>query len=91
MKNRKTTANPDKIERLSKDQKEKLTTEAKAAKLKEILTRAARRSNEEADEAAEEQRVQDRLNATGEGGENDEEEKDLLEKIQRTYEKYLAK
>lgn len=91
MKNRKTTANPDKIERLSKDQKEKLTTEAKAAKLKEILTRAARRSNEEADEAAEEQRVQDRLEATGEGGENDEEEKDLLEKIQRTYEKYLAK
>ena len=69
--------------------KEKLSTEAKAARLKEILERAARRSNEEAQEAAEEQRSQERIEKRG--GANDEEEKDLLEKIQRTYEKYLAK
>ena len=72
--------------------KEKLSTEAKAVKLKEILARAASRSNEEAQEAAEEQSVRDRLDARGNAAENnDEEEKDLLEKIQRTYEKYLAK
>ena len=37
--------------------KEKLSTQAKAAKLQEILERAARRSNQEANEAAEEQKV----------------------------------
>ena len=63
--------------KVSAKDKEKLSTQAKAAKLQEILERAARRSNQEANEAAEEQKVQERLNKET----NDEEEKDLLEKI----------
>lgn len=66
-----------------------MTTEMKAAKLQEILKRAAKRQNQDADEAHKEQQVKDRLNKVREGAEDGEEEKDLLEKIQRTYEKYL--
>jgi len=60
-----------------------LSTEAKAERLREILERAARRSNEDAERAQQEQLQQDRSEA------QTEEEKDLLQKIQRTYEKYL--
>ena len=55
MKNRKNeNGGVSKPQKSSLNNKEKLSTEAKAARLKEILHRAARRSNEEAQEAAEE-------------------------------------
>lgn len=63
-----------------------LSTETKAAKLQEILSRAARRNQEDAMQADAEQKTRDRLDKA-----DDDEEKDLLEKIQRTYEKYLDK
>ena len=63
-----------------------LSKEAKAAKLQEILARAARRNHEDAQQADAEQKVKDRLDQA-----DDDEERDLLNKIQRTYEKYLDK
>ena len=63
-----------------------LTTEAKAARLREILDRVARRENEDAERANEAQKVKDRLDEA-----EDDKERDLLEKIQRTYAKYLDK
>ena len=47
-----------------------MTTEMKAAKLQEILKRAAKRQNQDADEAHKEQQVKDRLNKVREGAED---------------------
>ena len=63
-----------------------MSTEMKAAKLREILDRASRRQNEDARAANAEQLNQDRLDR-----EDDQDEKALLQKIQATYEKYLEK
>ena len=72
----------------SKEGKSSLTPQAKAAKLDEILRRAARRQQEDEQAAMDDPlfKMEDRL-----ANADNEEEKDLLEKIQSTYEKYLEK